>query len=145
MALGADQDQTASSVAATWTVSNTRNLDTAIQVTLSATDFGYDADSDGTDDYFISADRFKVKIEQSSVISSSVNAVSGPVPSTQASDFQAMNGASGQIILTSTGLAYPAGLGVYNFNPEFELFIPGLKTVVGEYTTTVTVTTSTGP
>lgn len=137
-ALGADQDQTASSATATWTVSNTRNLDTAFQVTLSATDF-----TSGT--YSISADGFTVKVQQSSVISSSVNAVSGPVPNTNAADFQSMNGGGGQIILTSSGLAYPVGMGVYDFNPEFELLIPGLKTVVGTYTTTVIVTTSVGP
>lgn len=139
VALGADADVTEASDAATWNVSNTLNQDKAIQVSLAATDF-----TDVTGNYSISADGFKVKVQQSSIVANSI-ATSGDAPSTQVLDYQVMNGVAAQIILSSTGMAYPAGMGVYDFAPEFQLLIPGLTTVIGEYTSTVTVTTATGP
>lgn len=124
---GSDQLTNGSTTA--WRV-DASDTSTGWNVTLSANDF-----SDGNG-HFISADSFDVRLQDQNIVI--ISGSSGPV-STQIS-YAALGGAPVKIVSSASG----QGTGVYDVSPDFRLSVPA-ETYAGTYSTTVTVTITTGP
>lgn len=99
-------------------------------VTLSADDF-----SDGSG-HIISVDGFDVRLLDENIVI--VSGSSGPV-STQ-TEYASLGGTPVKIVSSAVG----QGSGVYDITPQFRLSVPAAA-YAGSYTSTVTITVTTGP
>lgn len=132
-------DQTASSAAVSndWTIVDSRGTGDGYNVTIDTTDF-----SDGlgnTLDVSSAASLFKIKVTAPNI----VQLAGGANPTSTVQTLTTIPEAPNTPLkILSAGLG--EGMGTYAVHPEFTLGVPA-NTVAGSYTSTVTVTITSGP
>jgi len=131
-------DKTATSVAGSnnWAAEDARGTGAGWHLTIDATDF-----TDGGKTINISATDQEFKIQ---LLDSNIAVVSGNAkPTSSVASVTAIPEAPASA-LTFASAAANAGMGSYTLNPNFELEVPA-ETLVGNYSSTITVSAVSGP
>lgn len=143
------QDQRLGTIDYTWGAIDTTNSGEGWNLQISATDFVENSNPA----YTISNDGFEVIVNAGTIVSfpathldgtARTGSDSGPAPENTATSFQALN-STVTLLNADPADDIKEGMGDYEFEVRFNLFIPGLTTHNGSYTSTVTLDMIAGP
>jgi len=125
---GADQTSTGTSSA--WSASDLTGSGSGWHINVKATDF-----SDGAGNS-IAVGGFRIQLQAGNISTVAGNTA----PSSQIASLTALSTTDQSLLSAASG----AGMGTYNFTPNFDLAVPA-ETFAGSYSSTVTVSAVSGP
>ncbi len=123
-------DQTMTGTTSAWNATDARGTGAGWNVTIAASNF---TSSGGGS---IDVANFKCQLLQANVITLS----GGTAPTTAMATLVPLSGTPAKML----SAALSAGMGSYNYTPDFQLIVPG-STLAGSYTANVTVSINSGP
>ena len=122
-------DATLNVTTAAWRAIDARGTGTGWNVSIASTDFTSTAGS-------IAVANFKVRVPATSILRIAGNAV----PTSGATTYQPLGSTALKLLTAAVG----AGMGTYDYLPDFQLTVPA-STLAGAYTATVIVSVNSGP
>jgi hypothetical protein len=123
-------DQTMAGVTSAWNSMDARGTGAGWNVTVASSNF---TSAGGGS---IAVANFKCQLLQANILTAS----GGTAPTTAMATFVPLSGTPTKVL----SAALSAGMGAYNYTPDFQLTVPG-STLAGSYTANVTVSINSGP
>lgn len=129
-------DQTATSTADSWGINDARGTGAGYCVTIDSTDF---SDGSHTIDISQTDQEFKIQILDGDTVCNAGDSTN--MPASQVTTLTAIT--TNPTTLNILSAAADAGMGDYDYGPDFELEVRA-ETYAGSYTATITVTANSG-